>query len=52
MNEAGDDLGVAFAEALALPQVVESRTAATLGWRPTGPGILEDLRSGSYVGSQ
>ncbi len=51
-NEAGDDLGVAFAEALALPQVVESRTAATLGWRPTGPGILEDLRSGSYVGSQ
>jgi len=40
--------GSAFSEALALPQVVQSRVAAALGWRPAYCGIVDDIRSGSY----
>ena len=47
--EAAGDVGVAFADALALSQRVESTAARALGWRPTRPGILTDLRTGSYA---
>ncbi|NMO21275.1 NAD-dependent epimerase/dehydratase family protein [Pyxidicoccus fallax] len=40
----------AFADALALDQQFTSLKAEQLlGWRPLGPGILDDLRAGSYV---
>lgn len=50
--EAADDLGADFAEALGLSQRVHARIAPRLGWRPTGPGIVDDLRSGSYATSR
>ncbi|ATB47102.1 NAD-dependent epimerase/dehydratase family protein [Corallococcus macrosporus] len=40
----------AFADALALDQQLTSRRAEQLlGWTPRGPGILEELRTGSYA---
>jgi nucleoside-diphosphate-sugar epimerase len=47
-SEAAAQLGSAFSEALALHQDVQSRVAPGLGWLPEGPGIAEDVRSGSY----
>jgi len=41
-------LGPAFAEALALVQHVSASRAHALGWRPTRPGLLDDLRRGSH----
>jgi nucleoside-diphosphate-sugar epimerase len=48
-KEAAQDLGRPFAEALATSQRVESPRAEELGWRPTRPGILTELRIGSYA---
>ena len=48
LDEASTALGPAFAEALALNQHVSAARARSLGWRPTRPTILDDLREGSY----
>ncbi|HEX8510432.1 MAG TPA: NAD-dependent epimerase/dehydratase family protein [Propionibacteriaceae bacterium] len=48
LAEAGHALGVAFAEALATSQHVRGLEAPSLGWHPTRPGVVEDLRRGSY----
>ena len=48
LAEASIELGAAFAEALATSQRVLGLEASALGWRPKGPGVLEDLRLGSY----
>jgi nucleoside-diphosphate-sugar epimerase len=49
LDEARKTLG-AFADALVLDQRVSSAKATSmLGWRPRARGILDDLRSGSYV---
>ena len=49
LADARTELG-AFADALALDQHVESTIAQrVLGWEPQRPGILEELREGSYV---
>jgi nucleoside-diphosphate-sugar epimerase len=50
-QEAADDLGRPFAEALGLSQRVKAPRAEEMGWRPTRPGIITELRSGSYAGS-
>lgn len=48
LEEARKTLGP-FADALALDQQVSgSRAMQTLGWRPSRPSILDDLRHGSY----
>jgi hypothetical protein len=31
-------------------QASGERARAELGWKPTGPSLLEDLSSGSYAG--
>lgn len=47
--QAGAELGVPFAEALALDQAVSGEAArARLGWTPAGPDAVTDLRAGSY----
>jgi len=39
-----------FADALAANQIISSeKTKQALGWKPTRPGILEDVAAGSYV---
>lgn len=39
-----------FADALAANQVIAAeKTKQALGWKPSRPGILEDVKSGSYV---
>jgi nucleoside-diphosphate-sugar epimerase len=49
LEQARKTLG-AYADALVLDQRVSSaKAAAMLGWKPRAAGILEDLRSGSYV---
>jgi nucleoside-diphosphate-sugar epimerase len=47
-REAADEIGPAFSEALGLTQRVESRQGSGLGWRPIRPGVVDDLRAGSY----
>lgn len=50
IDEASEVLGRPFAEGLALGQVVSGDLARkVLGWRPSRPGILDDVRSGSYA---
>lgn len=48
LEEAEVALGPAFAQALALGQHVSAARARSLGWRPARPGLLDDLRRGSY----
>lgn len=48
VGEASTALGPAFAEALALNQHVSAARARSLGWRPSRPTLLADLRDGSY----
>ena len=48
LDQAGLALGPAFAEALATSQRVRGLEAPAFGWRPTRPGVLQDLRRGSY----
>ena len=49
LDEARKTLG-AYADALALDQRISSAKAISLlGWKPRAAGILDDLRSGSYV---
>ncbi len=50
LDAAADELGDAFAEALALDQVVHAPSARALGWTPTRPAAVDDLTTGSYVG--
>ena len=39
-----------FADALAVNQIISAeKTKKTLGWKPSRPGILEDVSQGSYV---
>jgi nucleoside-diphosphate-sugar epimerase len=48
-GEARARLGDYFAEVLLLDQItVATRARDELGWRPTQPGLVEDLRNGSY----
>ncbi|HEU5483956.1 MAG TPA: NAD-dependent epimerase/dehydratase family protein [Microlunatus sp.] len=47
--EAGHTLTPTFAAALATSQHVTGLEASSLGWRPTRPGVVEDLRRGSYL---
>jgi nucleoside-diphosphate-sugar epimerase len=48
-DEARARLGDYFAEVLLLNQItVATRARDELGWRPTHPGLVEELRSGSY----
>ena len=42
-------LGAAFADALLLDQAAEGAKAKALGWKPAGPALVEELRSGSYA---
>ncbi|WP_432929776.1 NAD-dependent epimerase/dehydratase family protein [Microbispora sp. CA-135349] len=50
IDEAGEVLGRPFAEGLALSQVVSGDLARkVLGWEPSRPGIVDDVRSGSYA---
>ncbi|GAA1982581.1 NAD-dependent epimerase/dehydratase family protein [Catenulispora subtropica] len=49
VDEAGQDLGKQFAEALALDQSVTAENAHTrLEWKPRGLDAVSDLRVGSY----
>lgn len=48
-EEARARLGDYFAEVLLLDQATTAAKArAALGWKPTRPGLVEELRSGSY----
>jgi nucleoside-diphosphate-sugar epimerase len=48
-EEARTRLGDDFAEALLLDQATTAAKArATLGWKPTRPGLIDELRNGSY----
>ena len=38
-----------FADALALDQQVSAERARALGWNPSRPSVLEELRAGSYA---
>jgi hypothetical protein len=42
-------LGAAFADALLLDQAAEGAKAKALGWKPAGPALVEEFRSGSYA---
>ncbi|RIJ70308.1 NAD-dependent epimerase/dehydratase family protein [Nakamurella silvestris] len=42
-------LGAYFADALMLDQQAVATKAHSLGWRPKGPSLLEDLATGSYT---
>ena len=46
--EASAVLGVDFADALALRQNVIAPASLALGWRPSRPTIVDDVRNGSY----
>jgi len=49
LEEAAKTMGP-FAEALAANQIVSSdKTKQALGWKPSRPGILEDVAEGSYA---
>jgi nucleoside-diphosphate-sugar epimerase len=49
LEEARKTMGP-FADALAASQVISAeKTKQALGWKPSRPGILEDVKSGSYV---
>jgi nucleoside-diphosphate-sugar epimerase len=48
LEEARERLGP-YADALALDQRVSAARAATLGWKPSRPSVLDELRSGSYA---
>ncbi len=49
-QEARGRLGDYFAEVLLLDQVTAAnRASAELGWAPSQPGLVEELRQGSYV---
>jgi nucleoside-diphosphate-sugar epimerase len=48
LDEARAVLGP-FADALALDQQVSAERAHALGWRPSRPSVLDELRSGSYA---
>jgi nucleoside-diphosphate-sugar epimerase len=49
LEEAGKKLG-AYADALVLDQLASGKRAKELlGWRPSGPDILEELERGSYA---
>jgi nucleoside-diphosphate-sugar epimerase len=48
LEEARAVLG-AYADALALDQQVAAERAAGLGWRPSRPSVLDELRTGSYM---
>jgi nucleoside-diphosphate-sugar epimerase len=48
-EEAAGTLGEAFAEALALDQVVGADRARALGWAPSRPDAVADLTAGSYL---
>lgn len=41
----------AYADALALDQQIGAERARALGWRPSGPSVLEELRGGSCTSS-
>ena len=48
-EEAAVQLGAAFAAALALDQEVTATASTALGWTPSRPDAVTDLREGSYA---
>lgn len=48
LDEAREKLGT-YADALALDQQVSAERARGLGWKPSRPSVLEELRAGSYA---
>ncbi len=51
LEDARAVLGV-YADALALDQQVSAERARSLGWTPSRPSVLDELRTGSYVVQQ
>jgi nucleoside-diphosphate-sugar epimerase len=51
VEEARTRLGDKFADALLLDQQASGAKARALGWQPTEPSLVEELRSGSYASS-
>ena len=51
LEDARAVLGV-YAEALALDQQVSAERARSLGWTPSRPSVLDELRAGSYAATQ
>lgn len=48
LDEARDKLGP-YADALALDQQVSAERAIGLGWKPSHPSVIDELRTGSYA---
>ncbi len=48
LDEAREVLG-SYADALALDQQVSAEAALSLGWKPSCPSVLDELRTGSYA---
>ncbi|HEX6367784.1 MAG TPA: SDR family oxidoreductase [Longimicrobium sp.] len=48
LDEAREKLGP-YADALALDQQVSAERAMGLGWKPSRPSVLDELRTGSYA---
>jgi nucleoside-diphosphate-sugar epimerase len=48
LEDARERLGP-YADALALDQQVSADRAIGLGWKPRGPSVLDELRTGSYA---
>lgn len=48
LDDAREKLG-SYADALALDQQVSAERAILLGWTPSRPSVLDDLRTGSYA---
>jgi nucleoside-diphosphate-sugar epimerase len=53
LPETGDEsrarLGAPFADALLLDQATSAAKARSLGWKPAGPTLVEEFRTGSYA---
>lgn len=45
-------LGAAYADALMLDQQGSGAKARSLGWEPTRPSLIDDIRSGSYAAAR
>ena len=51
-EETAEVLGAPFATALLLDQQATGSAARIdLGWEPNGPSLVDELRTGSFVGS-
>jgi hypothetical protein len=48
-DESRARLGAAFADALLLDQAASAAKARSLGWKPAGPTLIEEFKTGSYA---